>query len=266
MNPIIECAERILLEHPHPALRLTELHELLTQRFDRSLEQSRLRGMLEEHQKVFRVLDPWHGPWRSPEQPRTALHVSDPWVVIVTHPDGADPSQRPTALKLRDSVRWLAARHRRALRLRGQSMVRHRSSRTASAQRHRAKGGLSSSTGCQEAGHPMASKRSERHSPSRSIVRHVNPSCSVSSRTTRPVIPQRSPPHRRALPQGAGWTPPRKGSVRSNSSQRRLASLIRQKTPPSPVTRTPCGRAGEYAPARATRAHGGDASHPPAHS
>ena len=29
MNPVIECAERIMLEHPHPALRLTELHELL---------------------------------------------------------------------------------------------------------------------------------------------------------------------------------------------------------------------------------------------
>ena len=108
MNPIVECAERILLEHPHSALRLTELHELLAERFDRSLEQSRLRRMLEEHPKVFRVLDPWRGPWRSPEQPRTALHVADPWVVIVTHPDGADPSQRPTALKLRDSVRWLA--------------------------------------------------------------------------------------------------------------------------------------------------------------
>ncbi len=58
MNPIVECAERILLEHPHPALRLTELHELLAERFDRSLEQSRLRRMLEEHPKVFRVLDP----------------------------------------------------------------------------------------------------------------------------------------------------------------------------------------------------------------
>jgi len=39
MDPIIECAERILLEHPYPALRLTELHELIAERFDRSLEQ-----------------------------------------------------------------------------------------------------------------------------------------------------------------------------------------------------------------------------------
>ena len=38
MNSIIECAKRILLEHPHHALRLTELHELLAERFDRGLE------------------------------------------------------------------------------------------------------------------------------------------------------------------------------------------------------------------------------------
>ncbi len=112
MNPIIECAERILLEHPHPALRLTELHELLAERFDRGLEQSRLRRMLEEHPNVFRVLDPWRGLWRGPAQPlvqpRAALYAADPWVVIVTHPNGADHRQRPTALTLRESVRWLA--------------------------------------------------------------------------------------------------------------------------------------------------------------
>jgi hypothetical protein len=108
MDPIIECAERILLEHPYPALRLTELHELLAEQFDRGLEQSRLRGMLEEYPKVFRVLDPWRGPWRSSEQPRAARYTEDPWVIIVTHLDGADHAQRPTALTLRESVRWLA--------------------------------------------------------------------------------------------------------------------------------------------------------------
>ena len=108
MDPIIECAERILLEHPYPALRLTELHELIAERFDRSLEQSRLRGMLEQYPNVFRVLDPWRGPWRSPEQPRAARYADDPWVIIVTELDGADHAQRPTALTLRESVRWLA--------------------------------------------------------------------------------------------------------------------------------------------------------------
>ena len=77
MDPIIECAERILLEHPYPALRLTELHELLSDRCDRGLEQSRLRGMLEQYPKVFRVLDPWRDPWRSPEQPRAAQYAAD---------------------------------------------------------------------------------------------------------------------------------------------------------------------------------------------
>ena len=108
MNPIVECAERILLEHPHPALRLSELHELVAERFDRNLEQARLRAMLEDHPELFRVLDPWRGPWRSSQQPHTAMYSADPWVVIVTHPDGADRLQRPAALKLRESVRWLA--------------------------------------------------------------------------------------------------------------------------------------------------------------
>ena len=108
MNPIVECAEHILLEHPHPALRLTELHELVAERTDRSLEHAWLRMVLEKHPELFRVLDPWRGPWRSSQPPRAALYSADPWVVLVTHPDEADHAQRPTALKLRESVRWLA--------------------------------------------------------------------------------------------------------------------------------------------------------------
>ena len=168
MNSIIECAKRILLEHPHHALRLTELHELLAERFDRGLEQARLRGMLEEHSRVFRVLDPWRGLWRHPGQPRAALYAADPWVVIVTHPDGAEHSQRPTALTLRESVRWLAHDIDARSAYGGKPVVRDRSGRTSSAQCYPAKGGL---------------KSSERHSPSRSISRQVNPNCSVCSRT-----------------------------------------------------------------------------------
>ncbi len=108
MNLIVECAERILLEHTHPALRLNELHELVVEGLDRTLERPLLRGLLEEHPELFRVLDPWRGAWRTPTRPWAALYSADPWVVIVTSGGGAGRSERPTALRLRESVRWLA--------------------------------------------------------------------------------------------------------------------------------------------------------------
>ena len=64
--------------------------------------------MLEEYPRVFRVLDPWRNLWRNPKQPRAARYAEDPWVIIVTHRDGANHAWRPTALTLRESVRWLA--------------------------------------------------------------------------------------------------------------------------------------------------------------
>ena len=49
MNPIAECAAQTLLHHPHPALRLSELLQLVAERVDRGLDPGRLRTLLEEH-------------------------------------------------------------------------------------------------------------------------------------------------------------------------------------------------------------------------
>lgn len=107
VNPIAECAEQALRAHAHPALRLSELVDLVAERIDRNLDAGRLRAALEEHPERFRVLEPWSGPWRS-DGPGRALHPRrDAWIVVITHPD--DPPDAPApALKLRESVRWLS--------------------------------------------------------------------------------------------------------------------------------------------------------------
>jgi hypothetical protein len=107
MNPIAACAQRALREHPHPALRLSELVELISARIDRSLDAKRLRAELECHPDCFRLLDPWRGPWQTlrpadEDNDRTR----DVWVVAVNDSGGGDGPAGP-ALKLRESVRWL---------------------------------------------------------------------------------------------------------------------------------------------------------------
>ncbi len=106
VNPIASCAEDALRAHQHPALRLSELVDLVAERIDRGLDAARLRVLLEEHPERFRVLDPWCGPWRLPTQERGLARPGDAWVVIVTDP-GDPPDTSPTALRLRESVRWL---------------------------------------------------------------------------------------------------------------------------------------------------------------
>ncbi len=101
MNPIATYAENTLRHHAHPALRLRELVELIAARVDRSLDCARLRAILEGYPDRFRILDPWRGPWRMEAEPRT-----DVWVVAISEPEGC-PHGAPSALKLRESVRWL---------------------------------------------------------------------------------------------------------------------------------------------------------------
>ena len=108
MNEIIQSAERILREHPHPALRLSELHQLVAERFDRNMEPGLLRSLLEHHPQLFRILDPWRGPWRAAVGREGAAPIFDPWVVVVTDPGGGDPPAGPAAIRLRESVRWLS--------------------------------------------------------------------------------------------------------------------------------------------------------------
>lgn len=107
MNPIAICAESTLRAHTHPALRLSELVSLVAPRIDRGLDAERLRAVLEEHPDRFRVLEPWTGPWRA-EAPALDSHCGEgAWVVAITDPE--DPPEGPrTALKLRESVRWLS--------------------------------------------------------------------------------------------------------------------------------------------------------------
>jgi hypothetical protein len=106
MNPIATCAEEVLRAHAHPALKISELVELVAQRVDRGLDARRLRTILEEHPDRFRVLEPWAGPWRH-SSARAGAQQQEAWVVAISEP--RDPPDSPrAALKLRESVRWLA--------------------------------------------------------------------------------------------------------------------------------------------------------------
>ena len=109
MHPIASCAERTLREHVHPALRFSELIELVAELMDRTLDVPRLRAILQGHPDRFRILDPWQGPWRSV----VGDHVAEArghgaWVVLVTDPGDPPAEPRAAAVKLRESVRWLA--------------------------------------------------------------------------------------------------------------------------------------------------------------
>jgi hypothetical protein len=107
MNPIALCAEATLLQHPHPALRLSELLELVAERVDRTLDEGRLRSVLERHPDRFRVLDPWRGAWRSALAHDVSEGRRDVWVLAVAEPGHPPDGSGPVALKLRESVRWL---------------------------------------------------------------------------------------------------------------------------------------------------------------
>lgn len=103
MHPSLERAETALSQHAHPALRLSELIELMAET-DRGLTAPRLRAMLLDHPDRFRVLDPWVGRWMCPPEERS---VEESWVILITAPLGPSGEHR-TVLKLRESVRWLS--------------------------------------------------------------------------------------------------------------------------------------------------------------
>jgi hypothetical protein len=108
VNPIAVYAESALREHPHPALRRSELVQLIAERVDRSLDEPRLRAVLEGHPDRFRILDPWRGPWRTAtrEDDGAGPH-RNVWVVAVAEPGGPPHEPGGATLKLRESVRWL---------------------------------------------------------------------------------------------------------------------------------------------------------------
>ncbi len=105
MDDIARAAEDLLLTHPHPALRLGELQELLEAAGARGLGRDRLRALLEARPDSFRILDAWRGRAKGVED----RPGPEPWVVCVSErrpPDG--PAGGRTSARLREGVRWLA--------------------------------------------------------------------------------------------------------------------------------------------------------------
>lgn len=128
MTPIADQAAAFLEQHPHPALRLSELLEPVAERIDHTLSLDRLRQALAEYPEVFRLLDPWRGPWRptvrAPAEvprraaggPPAATHgpgaawdpLGEVWVVLLRDPGEAPAHRTEPHQALRESVRWLA--------------------------------------------------------------------------------------------------------------------------------------------------------------
>lgn len=107
MNPIAAATEQVLRDHPHPALTLGELVDLL-RHVDRSLDETKLRGVLERYPDRFRILDPWGGAWRALLAEGPNGRSRDVWVIMVEGPTAPPAGATPVALLLRESVRWLA--------------------------------------------------------------------------------------------------------------------------------------------------------------
>jgi hypothetical protein len=119
MDPIAHHAERALRRSPHPALRLSELLDSVSECLDRSLDARRLRGILERHPERFRIFEPWRGRWSPAAGALLAKEGDvDAWVVAVGDPDDPPDGAGPVAVarrgasdvedRLRESVRWLA--------------------------------------------------------------------------------------------------------------------------------------------------------------
>jgi hypothetical protein len=114
MDRIAQAAEDVLLGHPHPALRLAELLEVLTEHVDRTLNEERLRRSLEGHPGHFRILEAWRRRWPTvaSETDSTGRHgLALPehrgaWVIAVYGPPGP-PGRSASDIRLRESVRWL---------------------------------------------------------------------------------------------------------------------------------------------------------------
>ncbi len=115
MDLIPQAAEDTLLTHPHAALRLSELRELLAPHVDRGLTDARLREVLELHPERFRLLDAWQRRWpelsvddegRGGRSPRHGSRRVDAWVIALA--DTPSPLPDLPEVRLRESVRWLA--------------------------------------------------------------------------------------------------------------------------------------------------------------
>lgn len=113
MDSCLVAAEAALRRSAAPALRLGELlSHVRSETRDLSLNRERLLRGLRAHPSLFRILDPWRGPWRFiRERDAWSSRVDlDPWVLTVSDPaDGeGDGAGRPVIRRMRSCIRWLA--------------------------------------------------------------------------------------------------------------------------------------------------------------
>jgi hypothetical protein len=106
MNTIALRAEAALHAHPHPALKIPELLDLIANDVDRSLTAERLRSILQSHPDRFRILEAWTRRWKSTHADDGDSVIDRTWVVAIA--DRGDPPDGPrSVMRLRESVRWL---------------------------------------------------------------------------------------------------------------------------------------------------------------
>lgn len=110
MDPIVADAADILRRHPAPGLPLRTLLELLVRGGGASgVDAARLRMLLEARPDRFRVLDPWRGPLSVLAPALGAVGGDgDAWVAVLDDPEAMEAPGPRVALRVRESVRWLA--------------------------------------------------------------------------------------------------------------------------------------------------------------
>lgn len=101
MQTLADRAAETLARHPAPALSLDELVQQVRGGGTVVGPDVLLRA-LEARPDLFRVLDPWRGPWRR-ASPRSWTPAATPWVVGL----GRYPRVDGPAGRLKASVAWL---------------------------------------------------------------------------------------------------------------------------------------------------------------
>lgn len=123
MESLLSAARRILERHPGPALPFAELHRLLSREWsgpppDPGFLLDRLRA----RRDLFRVLEPWRGPWHPLTRPPRAGGTSgyrtrlgrdgvdvDAWVVSAAPGPGSPWGPgAPPLRRLRETIRWMS--------------------------------------------------------------------------------------------------------------------------------------------------------------
>lgn len=103
MQTLADRAAAVLARHPAPALPLDELVDQVRGAGAVVGPEVLLRA-LEARPDLFRVLDPWRGPWRRAPSPHRARPVAGPrWIVGLA----ALPHARDAGARLKASLSWL---------------------------------------------------------------------------------------------------------------------------------------------------------------